>query len=779
MLFNASMNAGVVAWARSEWRRRWGALLLLALVVGIAGGTAVAAVAASRRTETAFDRLVEAVRAPNIEVSALTDEGFSDLDLSLLSRVREMDGVNGYQVYAFVAVATDAYPSFFAIAVTEQWGQSQRPLIVDGREISSMDELDANEVVVNEAMRDAIGRGAGDTVELRSLTSEQFLSSLNGDADVGPPAGPTITAHVVAVGTGPEEVSDAPDPFFTLPPAFLSKYQDEIWTCRCIVAINADPAAVDSVVAQLHEVYPSATIGRTEDLEARLSDTVALQRRAWLLVAIVAMVAGGVALYQATSRFMRSLLTDDSTRGAIGMTSRDRQFGRFLMVTPAVVTGTASAVGVAYLLSSLAPVGITRRAEPEPGRRWDASIIVPGVVVVLVASLALCAMSAVVIKQRETRLGAVPGPRGPVSSLGSSFAFGPGRGAILGVAMATAGLVGGLTLQHSIDHLLRTPALYGADFDASSMLDDGSDRRAVADDLAADPDIEAVGLVWVERPGDDDTPVQVIGPNGSATVDAKAIESVKGTVSVRTSEGRAPVGPDEVALGRSILDELGADVGDRITAIGSLGSVELTIVGDNLDPGVDLGGSGFAVTVDGLMTIVDAAVEGAVLRLADGADSDAVLNRHADAHLQAVTPPSEVGNIGQLGGLPGRVGQLLALLGAAALINGIVLTLRQGRRQLAIHRALGLTRSQVLAVHFYQGTVVAICGLAIGGAVGFVVGRQIERTLVDNVGAIPEVVVPASLWTVAIGTMLACLAAAAITGSLAARRRPGVVLRAE
>jgi len=340
-----------------------------------------------------------------------------------------------------------------------------------------------------------------------------------------------------------------------------------------------------------------------------------------------------------------------------------------------------------------------------------------------------------------------------------------------------AGLVGATTLDHSLARVLATPALFGADFDASNMLSSGDDKRALAEHLVPDPEVEAVGLVWVHLGSSD--PILLVAPGGEAKVDPNAFESIKGVVSVRQTQGRVPRAADEVAIGRNIMRKLGVKVGDRISATGSKGTVQLTIVGDNLDPGVDVAGDGFALTLDGLTTLVDPKIGGVVARFAPGSDRAALIERYSALGFSAVTPPSEVGHIGQLGGLPGRIGQLLTLLGVAAVLNAIVLTVRLGRRELAIHRALGFTTAQVLGAHLWQGVLTALVGLVVGGGAGLVVGRAIARALVRDVGAIPVTALPSAVWVVAAAAFAACLCAGVATGVLSLRERPVAALRAE
>ena len=67
-----SHNAPVAAvWmaARAQLRRRWGATVALALLVGLAGGVVLAAIAGASRTESAMKRFVAYSRPEEVFVS--------------------------------------------------------------------------------------------------------------------------------------------------------------------------------------------------------------------------------------------------------------------------------------------------------------------------------------------------------------------------------------------------------------------------------------------------------------------------------------------------------------------------------------------------------------------------------------------------------------------------------------------------------------------------------------------------------------------------------------
>ena len=773
------MNAAVMMWARTEWRRRWGSLLLLAGLVAIGGGATITAAAAAQRTDTAFDRMLEATHQPNLQVSGLTDNGLLDLDPALLDQVMQLDGVRGATEVAFMSASPVDFPIFFSYAFIDERGEYLQPFYVDGPARDHVADMKADEVLINEAMRDQLHIGTGDALQLESATSDQFLAAIENDVKLGEPRGPSLSVRVIGVARTAEEVSDAPDALILFSRDFYETHRDAMWSCRCSVQLRVRPDAIDDVMAHLAVLYPGAQIGPTDDLGARLTDTVALQTNTWIVMAATAAASGALILLLACARFVRSITNFDRSHRALGMTQRESEVGRLLIVSPAIAIGALGAGGIAFGLSQFDPVGITLRAEPDPGLRWVWSIGGVGTLVVLACGLLIAVVCSVIVRHQQAVLRHGVRRGGPVAALGSRLAIGPGRIAALGALIASLGAVGALTLEHSLDRMLGTPSMYGADFEANVFEAVGNDELAVAQELVADPDIAAVATVWVSGGGDNQTALYVVGAGGDASLTPSALESIKGTIVDVTTVGRGPLLPDEVALGRVAMDELGVSIGDVVTVDGPSGPVDYKVVGRVISLGVDTTGNGFVVTLDGLAKITDPAIARTAVRYTNGADRDAVAARHPALIISPVVPPSEVGNIAELGNLPTRIAQLLLLLGSVALLGSIVTTLHQGRREVAIHRALGFTTPQVIGAHIWQSLASAAFGGIIGGFSGFVVGRAVHHQLANDVGAVADTVVPAVVWVVVAGVVGAALIAAAVTSALTLRSGAGRVLRAE
>src|SRR5690242_3980688 len=75
---------------RAELRHRWGGVLALGLVAGLAGAAVLTAAAGAHRTDTAYERMLAATRAPNFVVRTGTgiDTPFTTRDVERLPGVQ-------------------------------------------------------------------------------------------------------------------------------------------------------------------------------------------------------------------------------------------------------------------------------------------------------------------------------------------------------------------------------------------------------------------------------------------------------------------------------------------------------------------------------------------------------------------------------------------------------------------------------------------------------------------------------------------------------------------
>jgi hypothetical protein len=180
----------------------------------------------------------------------------------------------------------------------------------------------------------------------------------------------------------------------------------------------------------------------------------------------------------------------------------------------------------------------------------------------------------------------------------------------------------------------------------------------------------------------------------------------------------------------------------------------------------------------------------AVLSLRPGADVAAVAHR-LDAKSKAVTggagpaftppaPVSEVQTIRDVAALPLALSAFLALLAVGAVGHALSIAVRRRRHELAVLRALGLTRLQSRMVVATQASVLAVIGLVFGVPLGIALGRTIWRAAA---GAAPLAYHPplAVVALLLIGplALLAANALAAWPARRAARLQTGQILRIE
>ena len=200
--------AAVWLTARAEWRQRWPSLVLLTVLAGLAGGVALVALTGSRRADTAFARLEEQLKTPNLQVS--TDESPSPGVIREAARLPGVE-VARHQVRLAVAPADSGL-----VPLRDTTGVAEPAIAGDVRSDAVMvegrraDEGRADEFVVNEAMRDALHAEIGDRFSLVSLTPQQAQTGEE-EGHFPSPAGPTQEVTLVGVARAAQDVPDVPD----------------------------------------------------------------------------------------------------------------------------------------------------------------------------------------------------------------------------------------------------------------------------------------------------------------------------------------------------------------------------------------------------------------------------------------------------------------------------------------------------------------------------------------------------------------------------------------
>src|SRR5688572_15628078 len=132
-------------------RRRWRALLVTALVLGVLGGSSLAAFAGARRTASAHSRFLEAGHPSDLAINNFSDDA---LDPAVFDAFPEVERTRSWVAFNLAILDADDQPLFEANAGGEAAGSldgqfftQDRVGIVDGR---MADPDEPGEVVVSE-----------------------------------------------------------------------------------------------------------------------------------------------------------------------------------------------------------------------------------------------------------------------------------------------------------------------------------------------------------------------------------------------------------------------------------------------------------------------------------------------------------------------------------------------------------------------------------------------------------------------------------------------------
>jgi ABC-type lipoprotein release transport system permease subunit len=786
-------------WAGADLRRRWRSLVVLGILAGLSASLAIAAVAGSRRADTAFSRLrsrtdgADAVVFPSQSAPGIYD----------WSKLRTLPYVKAVAPWSLVFGSSPGSPPgqtlFMMPARHDGWLVSlERPIVMKGR---MFDPSAVGELVIDEDAARSYHLSVGDTAPFQAFDQKHIT--------VGQPAGAKFTVKVVGIVREPSQF------LFTSGLMFLSPGTGVKYGTRVGRVDNAhvqlrDPATDTAKLRRdsARLLAPGTPVLDLHSVERRISTAISIERLAQLLLGVAVAAAAIVFVGQALARSVSTIDDDALVLRGLGFTRANRTLAAVLPHGLALAVAVPVAFIGAIVLSPRFPIGFARSVDPDVGVHIDWIVAAPGVVALIV--LVLGGATAIAWR-RSGRLAGEgsdrPSPIGvavrraaplPVG-LGTTMAFEAGRGrrsvpvrpALLGAVAGVLGIVCTFTISHGLDDALANPQRAGVTWDTTvgagladytKQVDTMSPRFIAALKAQHDAkDIAVMGRAIVDANG-----------AGVPMFDSKP---VRGSVALVTIKGRAPVAASEVAVGPATAKQLDVDIGDKIT-VSERGKRTLTVVGETLFPVEVHSGftEGLWVTPGAFRAIAsptdaerqEGPEQFAAVRWRDGVDQHA-----AEAHVQqtmgksdriigSAEVPLELTNLKRVRSVPAILVAFLVVLAVSTLAHVLVTSVSRRRGEFAVLRSLGFTRGQTSSIVVTQSSAVGIVGLVIGIPLGLAFGR-LAWTWVA--GKVPLVYASPITLLIVVLTIPAALVVtnlvAALPGRRAARLAPATVLRTE
>jgi hypothetical protein len=785
---------------RANMRARWRSWVGLTLIMGIAGGTVIAAAAGARRTDSAYSRFLKSSRAADAFVYGSPDPSFSHITQEQVASIPEV--ATTASIVGFTATEPSISPlvapdGLYGTAVSKQ-------KLLSGRR-----PVKADEVMVSFLLAEARKLHVGSHLDVHLVPPRP---------DPSLPPGPAVPFRfrVVGIEAGPGEFPPQTGTGFNvavLSRAFYAHHAGQLQEFQATaVRLKNQPgviAAFQRSTDRLGGGRPTS-VYLLRDQAANTQRSIHLQAVAlWLLAGLLGLTAALIL----SQLFLRQALLEGRDHVALRSLGMERgQLWIIGMARAACIGVGAAAVALvtALLLSPLTPVGIARLAEPHPGLSIDGLILGMGAL----ATVGMALVAAGLPNWQATRPPATAGSSAtarasavgealarasapPPVTAGVRLALDPGRGrtavpvrsTVIGAAVGIGALAGALVFNGSLAHLLDSPQLYGVAWDARVTTIGPGGVSELAPVVQGDPDVQDLSIGYVG------VPMQV----RNERVDALVLQPLVGSFQPRVLEGRLPLGPDEIFLGSKTLSRASASVGDRVpvSLVGVPGDASFRVVGRGIMPSTSdaMGlGKGASVSIDAARRLLSATsvappnLDNLVVRFAPGVNPEAGRTNLARLvapfgpvyTVFAPDKPNDVVSFGRVQSLPLVLAALLATLAAATLAHLLVTSIRRRGRELAILKTIGFVPRQVRGAVAWQATTLAIAALALGVPLGVAAGRWAWIVFARQLGIVPAPVVPLLVLLLLLpGTVLVANLVALVPGGLAARVRPAQSLRAE
>jgi ABC-type lipoprotein release transport system permease subunit len=825
--------AAAFYWWRAARGRSWRTALTVALIGGLLGAVALGALAGARRTASAYGRYLQSTDSSDV---------FVDIPgpvLAAIPKIASLPAVRPGQSAAWLGLAANPVirgrvdESFLddnlvgsyegAGSHGDDYFRQDRMTVVAGR----LPRLDATSQI---ALTASMARKFG--VRVGGKVTWQFYRQTSPDAFK--PAGRS-TFLVTGIVDAPPVLVDQFDTARTavLPPAATARYTRGqfyfAWVglrlTRGAAGIPAFQSEIDRLELELsrslHNSQVLFTIRRMDTVHNSVQQAIRPQAAALAVFGALAALAMLVLVGQGLAQLLNRSTAEIAVLRAVGATRSQAALAVSLDGAVTVIAGVAVAVTGAYLISPLAPVGAVHRFDPARGFEADPLVLAGGgavlgiVLLGLLAGLAWRAVSPAVRipSDRPSAIATTAASAGlPVTAvIGTRYAIETGfgqrpaavRAALFGSAAAVTAVIAAVVFGASLGGLVTHPARYGWNW---NLLMDaqggyGTWKPAAMDRLV---DHQPGVLGWSQFGF---TQVAIDGQE----IPVLGLQRELGSVQPPTTSGHSLAGAGQIELGVSTLRQLGKHIGDQVMVGSGQRARKLTIAGTVTLPSfgliladhVSLGRGAMlpestllaiqGVTGGGQQaaTAYPAFPSAAAIEMAPGRPADA---RRLVRRITAADPDQSPGGIYPLGpqrgeaianaSQMGRQPLALALALAAAAVLALALTLlasvRQRRRQLAVLKALGLSRRQLREIVAWQASVILVVAALIGVPLGVAAGRWAWASFAGSVGAVPVSVVPVTALILGVAALLAAgNLLAAIPAAIAARTAPAAALRAE
>jgi hypothetical protein len=552
---------------------------------------------------------------------------------------------------------------------------------------------------------------------------------------------------------------------------------------------------------------------------------------------LIALLAGLLIAAQAISRQQQSSRDDLETMRGLGASQAMSVADALPGIGGSIVVGSLLATAIAVALSTITLVGPIRQIERSPGISFDWTVLGAGLFLLIFALLTFAVVNAFRNAPQRTRarrngpsVSAVSRVAGAAAATGMSptavtglrFALergrrdraAPVRSALLGTVLAVVVVVATLTFASGLHRLVSHPRLYGWNW-SYAIEEAGSGKFPPVGQTLLSHDADVAS--WT---GFNYADIQINGqtiPTLLAQPNSAVAPSMLSGHPIRTN--------NQIVLGAATLAQLRKHIGDTVTAsfgghssgagayvpptrlqvvgtatlpaIGNQGTLHASmgtgaIISNNLGPAAfkkagtnpDPLQNGVRIAVVQLRATVSPAAGVASLRhIATHVTKLIAADKNLGGGTFDVLPvqqPAEIVSYQHTGNTPAALAAGLAAGAVVALALTLAASVRRRRHDLALLKAIGFTKRQLLATVAWQGSVAAIVGLVIGTPIGIAAGQWLWTRFARDIYAIPQNTVPwPQLALVALTTLVLANLAALIPGRTAARTPTALLLKSE